>query len=150
MKKLFLALLILCFAVPVLGDEYHVCRDGYGEGDTSGSSRVNCMDGFDDLGTPSAGDIYYLYDDDGDYREKLTITQSGGGEGTRITFQPYTGESPVINGSIDYSEAAVGAWTEDDGDYYTSYAQAPPQVFVDGTRLTEVEAKEDLDQNTEW
>lgn len=116
MKKYLICFLILLFASPVWGAFYHVCINGQGEGDTSGSSRENCMDGFDDLGTPSAGDTYYLYDDDGDYLNEQLTSAASGSTDTYITYMAYPGESPVINNTTGaYAIEITHDWIKLDG-----------------------------------
>ena len=92
------ALIFILLTSPLWGATYYVCSDGNGAGGTDGSDWANCMDGFDDIGTPSAGDTLYLRDDDGVYRETLTVPSSGS-EGSPITYAADTGETPVISGA---------------------------------------------------
>jgi len=88
--------MFLLISSPLYGATYYVCSNGNGAGGTDGSDWDNCMDGFDDIGTPGAGDTLYLRDDDGDYEETLTVPSSGSADNP-ITYAAATGESPVIN-----------------------------------------------------
>ena len=151
MKKPLLIAAIICFALFALtlkygwGATYYVCSDGNGAGDTAGSNWANCMDGFDDLGSPSAGDIFYLRDDDGIYRELMDLWASGS-NGSPITFAADTGEVPVISGAD-----IIETWADETGNIWSaSLATAPERVFFDGTFGTKAATYAALDADQEW
>jgi parallel beta-helix repeat protein len=115
MKRLLIILIFLSLTAQAWGATYYVCPDGNGAGATDGSNWANCMDGFDDIGTPSAGDFLYLRDDDGIYRETLTPPSSGSSIESPITYAADDGESPIISGADIISTWAENAGTENIG-----------------------------------
>ena len=87
------------------------------------------------------------------WREQLTVPSSGS-SGYPITFSTYgTGAAPEVLGSINKDTA--GDWTHDtsNGDpnlWYSTASSTPKIVWRDGTKMTKVTNKTDLDDVTEW
>jgi hypothetical protein len=159
MKKLFIIMLVLLlpFWVGAYTETHYVCSNGNGAGATDGSSWANCFDGFTDItwdtdvaddGNLGPDDVLYLRDDDGDYKEQLSIG-SAGLSTQPITIMNDTGETPIINGSdtmatwIDSEQGSGSTWKK------TGVTTEPKQMFSDGARLTKGNAKATLNDH-EW
>jgi len=77
--------------------------------------------------TFSAGDVIMLADTGGDYRATLT-TPSAGSSGNEITYEKYSGDTPILNGAD-----LVATWGVHDGSIYSAtLTTQPKQVFIDG------------------
>jgi hypothetical protein len=80
--------------------------------------------------TFSAGDVISLADDGGDYRAILTPPSSGS-IGSPITYQKYSGDTPVVNGA----EVITGWVISGTANVYkyTGTSTTVQQLFIDGT-----------------
>ncbi|NIO42632.1 MAG: hypothetical protein GTO41_22290, partial [Burkholderiales bacterium] len=90
-------------------ETHYVCSSGNGAGLTDGTSWANCFDGFSDIAWDGEtedsddnevgpNDKLELRDDDGVYREQLTVGASGL-SGKPITIGVESGDSPIISGA---------------------------------------------------
>lgn len=76
----------------------------------------------------SAGDVFQLADNGGPYRGTL-YTLLSGTSGSPITYEAYSGDTPIINGAN-----IITGWTVYSGSVYqATVTTQPQQVFIDGT-----------------
>lgn len=113
MNKLFYILLCcLVYASQVYAADYYVSQNGSGstcsEGTPCALSYANS--------NASAGDDVYLMDDDGNFTSQINPSNSGS-DGSPITYQAYTDDTPIIT----YSASA-----------YQAYINAVSYIAIDG------------------
>ncbi len=139
-------------------ETHYVCSSGNGAGLTDGTSWANCFDGFSDIAWDGEtedsddnevgpNDKLELRDDDGVYREQLTVGASGL-SGKPITIGVESGDSPIISGAD-----IVSTWSDETGNVWSAaLATEPNQVFFDETRGTEETGAcpGDLNVDQEW
>ena len=78
--------------------------------------------------TFAAGDVIMFADTGGDYRDTV-VPPSNGSLGSVITYEAYSGDTPIFNGS-----ALVDDWTVYSGSVYQATVTTnPQQVFIDDT-----------------
>jgi len=153
-KKILLGVtLCLILASSAWGRDWHVRPSGGNYGLEDGTSKDNAWDGFSNIlwgpGGVQPGDTLYLHDDDGDYREELTVGASGS-EDNSITIRTY-GDSPAtISGANVYNN---NDWTNESGNiWYMNHSLGNwgtnTVVVIDGTRYFPVSAKNSLTTNT--
>lgn len=117
-----------------------------------GSTASACMTPATHNGeTFAAGDILALADDGGDFRDQITPPSSGS-SGNPITYQPESGDSPLVNAS-----ELVTGWTLDSGNrWQASFIPVGPEstdvflVFFDGTKGIDAGSQAAVDALNEW
>jgi len=111
MKKILPVIIAILFiSINAFGAIYYMRADGTAANKAAASgpcsTQANCMSMAIHTGeTFSAGDIVKLCDNGGDYTAVLTPPSSGS-DGNPITYIAETGDTPVIDVSVDYS-----SWT---------------------------------------
>ena len=103
MKRTLFTIALLLICSTGWGATYYMRADGTNADPDCSETSACCAGAMDvsdhNAATFSDGDIIYLCDDGGAFRDQIVFPSNGSSAG--ITYQPYTGENPVLYGSKD-------------------------------------------------
>jgi len=132
MKKLIIIGLILLLPSWAFGATYYMRSDGTAANKAAASgpcgTQANCMSiATHDADTYSAGDTIILCDDGGTYRDQMDIPSSGS-DGSPITYEAASGDTPIISGAD-----IVSTWIDADeehGEIFSSGLEQEVDAFT--------------------